>query len=497
MSNKVYIKVNGVWREADSVYRKRNGVWQKASDDVYKKLNGTWVNQGDKSAIFDQDALFMYNGFRVDENASAHVNVTCFDGGDGSVTVVASGGTPPYQYSLDPTFATYNTDGVFTSLSLVAPVDEGTDEYGGILISHRRFYVCDASGQIVSCVVDLKSPVELDIIMPDDITIIGENCKVHTDTPPTKYVIIERQFQPYPTTTANNYEDMQFLWPSSNKIYFSGSLPVTINAFFYAWNDCNEYLEKNQIIKILPPYFPNAITDFDGNWYDAVVIGNQVWLASNLRTTHYADGTAIPNGGSTTSDTDPYYYDYSSSGIPLKDRGYLYNWPAVMKGAASSDLNPSGVQGIAPTGWHVPSDAEWTQLTDYVGSVPEYILNNNSSYIAKALASQSYWNASTVDYAVGNDLTANNKTLFGAVPAGLCYGSSFGDKLDISHIWTSCENGNDYAYACYIDYNFARILKNYFRKYSGRSVRCVCDLSPLDFAAWYYQQYGSYNHQIE
>ena len=132
MSNKIYIKVNGVWREADSVYRKRNGVWQKASDDVYKKINGTWVNQGDKSAIFDQDALFVYNDFRVDENVSAHVNVTCFDGGDGSVTVVASGGTPPYQYSLDPTFATYNTNGVFSNLSLVGPVDEGTDEYGGI-----------------------------------------------------------------------------------------------------------------------------------------------------------------------------------------------------------------------------------------------------------------------------------------------------------------------------------------------------------------------------
>ena len=120
-----------------------------------------------KSPSFSGKGSFVKGlALSLSEVVSAHQDVTCFDGGDGSVTVVASGGTPPYQYSLDPTFATYNTDGVFSNLSLVGPVDEGTDEYGGILISHRRFYVRDASGQIVSCVVDLKSPVELHWVLP-------------------------------------------------------------------------------------------------------------------------------------------------------------------------------------------------------------------------------------------------------------------------------------------------------------------------------------------
>lgn len=260
-----------------------------------------------------------------------------------------------------------------------------------------------------------------------------------------------------------------------------------------------EMMSVPRLIRDVPRYFPNAIQDYDGNWYDAVVIGDQVWLSSNLRTTHYADGTPIPAGGSTPSDTDPYYYDYSSSGIPLKDRGYLYNWPAVMKGAASSDLNPSGVQGIAPTGWHVPSDAEWMQLTNYVGSVPEYILNNNSTYIAKALASQNYWNASTNAYAVGNDLMANNKTLFGGVPAGDCNGSSFynAKNYTIYACATQNEGDNEKLYIRQLDALNARVLRfNYGTKDRGRSVRCVCDLSPLDFAAWYYDQYGSYNHQL-
>lgn len=486
MSNKIYIKVNGVWREADSVYRKRNGVWQKASDDVYKKINGAWVNKGDKSAIFDQDALFMYNDFRIDENALAHVNVTCFDGDDGSITVVASGGTPPYQYSTDPTFATYNTDGLFSNLALVGPVDEGTDEYGGILISHRRFYVRDASGHIVSCIVDLKSPVQLDWLNnPDDMTVFCDPGQSYATKPFDDLLL---------TTIANGGR----ITNSSNvqSTYNIGTTRVTYSA--QNSRTCGERISCAFTVTVLPLYYPNAIQDYDGNWYDAVVIGNQVWLAQNLRTTHYADGTAIPAGGSTTSDTDPYYYDYSTSSIPLKDRGLLYNWPAVMKGAASSDLNPSGVQGIAPTGWHVPSDAEWTQLTNYVGSVPEYILNNDSSYIAKSLASQSYWNASTNNYAVGNDLTANNKTLFVAVPAGGRY-NSFNYSGTDSYLWSSTQDisNTPKAYIRFLSYGGGNIGNGISNKYNGLSVRCVCDLSPLDFAAWYYNQYGSYNHQIE
>ena len=69
-----------------------------------------------------------------------------------------------------------------------------------------------------------------------------------------------------------------------------------------------------------PEIIHNAVTDIDGNHYDAVKIGDQVWMAENLRTTHYADGTVIPAGGDNFSDTDPYFYD----------NGCFYNWPAAM-----------------------------------------------------------------------------------------------------------------------------------------------------------------------
>lgn len=98
----------------------------------------------------------------------------------------------------------------------------------------------------------------------------------------------------------------------------------------------------------------NAVEDIDGNKYDAVKIGNQVWMAENLKTTRYADGTEIPL--ETNFNVVPpskekvlrFYPDGKSKNI--ETYGYLYNGPAVMHNATSSDENPSCVQGICPTG---------------------------------------------------------------------------------------------------------------------------------------------------
>ena len=106
---------------------------------------------------------------------------------------------------------------------------------------------------------------------------------------------------------------------------------------------------------------PNAtiVTDYDGNNYSTVLIGTQCWMAENLRTTHYANGVIIPMVNSTYGETtDPYCYEPNNNGSNVSTYGYLYNWHAVMHGESSSNANPSGVQGVCPTGWHVPSDAE-------------------------------------------------------------------------------------------------------------------------------------------
>lgn len=160
------------------------------------------------------------------------------------------------------------------------------------------------------------------------------------------------------------------------------------------------------------------VFDYEGNSYNTVQIGNQCWMRENLRSTYYSDGEPIPAGNSILSITDPYYYDVGGSML-LEERGYQYNWPAVMRGASTAEANPSGVQGICPTGWHVPSNAEWTQLINYLGADSNYRCESNNTFVAKSMASQSGWQSSFYYCAPGCNQLWNNSSGFSAVPLGL------------------------------------------------------------------------------
>lgn len=117
----------------------------------------------------------------------------------------------------------------------------------------------------------------------------------------------------------------------------------------------------------------NTFTDTrDGNTYKTTAIGNQLWMAENLR---FLPSVTRPGTGSQTL---PYYYvlGYDSTDVNTAKTldnyntfGVLYNWVAAMAGSASSSSNPSEVQGACPTGWHLPSEAEWNQLTTYLGGI--------------------------------------------------------------------------------------------------------------------------------
>lgn len=222
-----------------------------------------------------------------------------------------------------------------------------------------------------------------------------------------------------------------------------------------------------------------AVADIDGNIYDAVQIDNQVWMAENLRTTRYADGTAIPKGNSTSTSTIYRYAPNANEGyVPFY--GYLYNWPAVMHGASSSSANPSGVQGICPQGWHVPSRAEWEQLSNYVSSQSQYVcshygVNGN----AKALAATWGWKEynSSYDYNscyVGCAIYDNNVTGFSALPAGSYPYSSFSFS-ETTRFWTASAKDNDNAWGYYLKYDYNLMEYGYRTKEAGCSVRCVQD----------------------
>ena len=228
--------------------------------------------------------------------------------------------------------------------------------------------------------------------------------------------------------------------------------------------------DNNQVLQ-------NAVTDIDGNSYDAIQIGNQVWMTDNLRTTRYADGSTIPLGDS-NSYTEPYRYapglnqSNEENMSNVTQYGYLYNWSAVMHVASSSTSNPSGVQGICPDGWHVPSDAEWTELTTYVKSQPNYLSRGSAEHIAKALAATWGWNSSNMTDVPGNNPSTNNSTGFSALPAGYWDDGThnFGGK---AYFWSATEGYYQDAYGLEIhnDYEIVQRYNDY--KYVGLSVRCI------------------------
>ncbi len=215
-----------------------------------------------------------------------------------------------------------------------------------------------------------------------------------------------------------------------------------------------------------------TVTDIDNNVYNTVQIGIQCWMKENLRTTRYFNGTSIPMG-STYSNTEPYRYYPNNDQSNVSTYGYLYNWKAVMGSSSSSSANPSGVQGICPTGWHVPSDAEWTQLTNYVSSQSQYQCNGSS--IAKALASTTGWNSSTNTCAVGNNLTSNNATGFSALPAGYYYYGAYYHFGNYAYFWGATEYNDNYAYSRGLIYGSAGVNRGNDIKYNGFSVRCLRD----------------------
>jgi uncharacterized protein (TIGR02145 family) len=172
--------------------------------------------------------------------------------------------------------------------------------------------------------------------------------------------------------------------------------------------------EIDSVVFYNPMTTENTISDYDGNVYKTVAIGTQTWMAENLRTTHYADGSPIPKVSDTPGwdallDTDPAYSWYNDDSIQNSGAyGALYTWEGAMNGEASSNSVPSGVQGVCPSGWHVPSLEEWAILHSYL------ILNGYNydgtalgNKIGKSVAAISHWRTSLEEGSVGSvDYTA-------------------------------------------------------------------------------------------
>ncbi len=212
-----------------------------------------------------------------------------------------------------------------------------------------------------------------------------------------------------------------------------------------------------------------TVTDKDGNVYNTVTIGTQVWFKENLKVTQYNDGTAIPLVTDTHTweyHTTPGYCWYNNDATTNKNTcGGLYNWYAVNTGK------------LCPTGWHVPSDEEWTTMENYlIANGYNYDGTTTGNRYAKAMASATGWTTSTSKGAVGNAdyPTYRNKSGFTAVPSG--YRGNYALFIEIgykSYLWSSTEYSPTIVWTRSIDFNNSGVFHYTNPKYYGYSVRCI------------------------
>jgi uncharacterized protein (TIGR02145 family) len=161
----------------------------------------------------------------------------------------------------------------------------------------------------------------------------------------------------------------------------------------------------------------------------------------------------------------------------FKTCGVWYNWLAAMNGAASSNADPSGVQGVCPDGWHLPGDAEWTKLENYLiagGYNFDGTISGNK--IAKSLAATTSWDPSTTEGAPGNtDYPGyQNKTGFSALPGGWIgeIGGSFNMGRE-GMWWTSTEYSAAKAWFRHLNSHYKYLGDINDGKGYGFNVRCV------------------------
>jgi len=213
------------------------------------------------------------------------------------------------------------------------------------------------------------------------------------------------------------------------------------------------YSNTRTITTALPP-----VVDIDGNYYDTVHIGDQIWFKQNLKTTRYKNGGNIPYvlGNSdwqnlTTGAWSYYTHNTSTNAV----YGKLYNW-FTTKGDT-----------LCPTGWHVPTDTEWSTLTTYLGG--EIIAGGKMKSVGTA-----YWDSPNT--------AASNESGFTALPGGFRNrDGSFSNITFTAIFWSATEIDYGNAWLQYLSNSNGNMYRYNFSQYnpdgksSGASVRCLRD----------------------
>jgi uncharacterized protein (TIGR02145 family) len=226
---------------------------------------------------------------------------------------------------------------------------------------------------------------------------------------------------------------------------------LTPNTIYYAKAYATNNMGTRYGNAIIVKTRTGTIADNDGNMYYTVTIGSQVWMSENLKTTKYNDGTDIPNVTDVNqwgSLNTPAYCWYDNDIRNKETYGAFYNFHTVSTGK------------LCPTGWHIPTDAEWSTLTGYLGeSVAGEKLKENGT---------THWNNISI--------SATNETGFTALPGGYRFKDGYFYAIGFNGLWwCSTEYNTTYAYGRSMYCLTSDVHRYYSSKEGGSSIRCVKD----------------------
>ena len=275
----------------------------------------------------------------------------------------------------------------------------------------------------------------------------------------------------YPTADIHLDWDYSISGIDGFKIKKNGTLlSEVISAGTTEWTDTGVNIDNSNTYQVLAFYQSNnsaysnevaidAINciDIDGNIYQTIQIGNQEWMAENLKVTRYRNGDDIEyvtdNNQWSNLSTGAYCY-YSNSSSNGDIYGALYNWYAVEE---------DDTRGLAPEGWRVPTDAEWQTLVDYLGG--SSVAGGKMKETGTA-----HWNSPNTG--------ATNESGFTALPGGYrnFYNGSFDYLGNYGYFWSATEYSAYYAWSRILVYDSTEVYRNYYDyKQYGYSVRCIRD----------------------
>ena len=236
-------------------------------------------------------------------------------------------------------------------------------------------------------------------------------------------------------TTQGQTQDTLYVWKAGNLVIKQSIKPVDIDSITF----------KRPVAKI-----------------PSITIGTQTWTTKNLDVATYSDGTVIPQvtdptaWASLTTGAWCYYNNDSGTGTTY---GKLYNWYAVA-GIHDNDPNTPNKK-LAPTGYHVPSDAEWSTLTTFLGG--ENVAGGKMKETGTA-----HWNSPNTD--------ATNSSGFTGLPGGSRnFNGTFSIIGNYGNWWSSSEFNTPNAWSRYLSYVNGTAYRNSFSKKFGFSVRCLRD----------------------